>query len=215
VKDGKQQIWVRALDALEPTALAGTDGATNPFWSTDGRSIGFFADSKLKKIDRAGGPVQTLCDAVGALGGTWNRNGDILFGGLARIQKIPASGGAVTDLPQQAAVTEVYPFMLPDGRHYLAARGAPADSTQGGVWLNSIDGSDARQILPDNSNAQFVEPPPGSQMGDVLFTRGGTLMALPFDVKNLKATGDPSPVAQRIANGAAPYWLVATSNAGV
>jgi hypothetical protein len=131
VKDGKQQIWVRALDALEPTALAGTDGATNPFWSTDGRSIGFFADSKLKKIDRAEGPVQTLCDAVGALGGTWNRNGDILFGGLSRVQKIPGAGGAVTDLPQQAAVTEIYPFMLPDGRHYLAARGAAVDSTQG------------------------------------------------------------------------------------
>jgi hypothetical protein len=75
VKEGKQQIWMRALDALEPTPLAGTDEATDPFWSPDSRYLAFFADARLKKIGRAGGPVQTLCDALGALGGTWNRNG--------------------------------------------------------------------------------------------------------------------------------------------
>jgi hypothetical protein len=79
VKEGKQQIWIRALDSLEFTPLAGTDGAESTFWSPDSRHIGFFADAKLKKIERSGGPVQTLCDALGGLGGTWNRNGDILF----------------------------------------------------------------------------------------------------------------------------------------
>jgi Tol biopolymer transport system component len=69
VKDGKQQIWVRPLSALEPTALTGTDDATNLFWSPDSRYIGFFADAKLKRVEHSGGPVQVLCDALGAEGG--------------------------------------------------------------------------------------------------------------------------------------------------
>jgi hypothetical protein len=73
VKDGKQQIWVRALDSADITPLAGTDGAADPFWSPDSRFVAFFADSRLKKVERSGGPVQTICDALGALGGTWNR----------------------------------------------------------------------------------------------------------------------------------------------
>ena len=69
VKEGRQQIWVRPLDVLGPTALAGTDGALDPFWSPDSRYIGFFADAKLKTIEHSGGPVQTLCDALGTYGG--------------------------------------------------------------------------------------------------------------------------------------------------
>jgi hypothetical protein len=65
VQEGKQQIWIRALDSLEFSPLAGTDGAESPFWSPDSRYIGFFADAKVKKIERSGGPVQTLCDALG------------------------------------------------------------------------------------------------------------------------------------------------------
>jgi serine/threonine protein kinase/Tol biopolymer transport system component len=215
VREGKQQIWVRALDALEPTVLAGTDGAVDPFWSPDNRSIAFFADAKLKKVDRSGGPVQTVCDALGARGGTWNRNGEILFGGLGRVQRVPAAGGVVSDLPKHAAVTEIYPFFLPDGQHYLATRDVNASSTQGSVWLSSMDGPVTRQILPDSSNAEIMEPPPGSQVGDVLFTRGATLMALPFDMRRLEAAGEPFPVAQRIAAGLNPYWLTATSSQGL
>ena len=215
VKDGKQQIWVRALDALEPTAIAGTDGAADPFWSPDSRSIAFFADSKLKKVVWPGGPIQTLCDALAVQGGTWNRDGEILLGGLWRVQKVSSAGGVVSDLPQQAAVTEVYPFFLPDGRHYLGTRLARPGSTEGGVWLSSTDGPEAQHLLPDASNAQFVEPPPGSHVGEVLFTRGGTLMALPFDMKLLKAAGDAWPVAQGIAEGAPSYWLASTSGQGV
>ena len=98
VKDGKQQIWIRALDALESAPLAGTDNAADPFWSPDSRFIAFFADAKLKKIDRSGGPVQTLCDALAVLGGTWNRNGDILIAALTSAASSEA-GGAVARFP--------------------------------------------------------------------------------------------------------------------
>ena len=92
VKDGKQQIWIRALDTSDLVPLAGTENAADPFWSSDSKFIAFFADAKLKKIDRSGGPVQTLCDALGAVGGTWNRNGDILIGALEQVLRVSDSG---------------------------------------------------------------------------------------------------------------------------
>jgi len=75
----KEQLWVRALDALTPQTLPGTEGASFPFWSPNSRSIGFFAGAKLKKIEVSGGPALTLCDAGDGRGGTWNRNGTIVF----------------------------------------------------------------------------------------------------------------------------------------
>lgn len=116
LKEGKQQIWVRALDSLEMTPLAGTDNAVDPFWSPDSRLIAFFADARLKKVDRAGGPVQTLCDALGAVGGTWNRNGDILIGALSQVQRVSDAGGTLSNPPGHSDKTELYPIFLPDGR---------------------------------------------------------------------------------------------------
>ena len=201
VKEGKQQIWIRALDSLEFTPLAGTDGAQSPFWSPDSRYIGFFADAKVKKIERSGGPVRTLCDALGGMGGTWNRNGDILFSSdaLGRVQRVSAAGGAPSDVPHQPGIAHTYPFFLPDGQHYLARRGRVPGSADSGIWLSSIASPESRQILPDFSNPEFVEPMPGSRVGQVLFTRDGTLMALPFDTKRLEPAGNAFPVAQAVA----------------
>jgi Tol biopolymer transport system component len=205
VKDGKQQIWIRSLDALELIPLAGTDNAVDPFWSPDSRFIAFFADARLKKIERSGGPVQTLCDALGAVGGTWNREGDILIGALRNVQRLSDSGGAVTDLPGSA----IYPVFLPDGHHYLGTRNS-------GVWLSTIDGSQTRPILPDvSTTGRVVEPRSGSHLGAILFTRAGNLMALPFDVKRLEAAGDPFAVAQQIAAGTNSSPLAASSYNGV
>jgi eukaryotic-like serine/threonine-protein kinase len=213
VKDGKQQIWLRELDALEPIAFEGTDGAANPFWSPDSRSIGFFADSKLKRVDRAGGPIQTLCDALGALGGTWNQNGDILLGGLEGVQRVSALGGAVSDIA--STQPEIYPFFLPDGRHFLGTRQAPQGSAQAGVWLSSMDGRNTRQIVPDASNAEVIESNRGSAAGQIIFTRDGVLMGLPFDMKRLEVAGAAFPIAQGIAGSGGPYWLAAASRQGV
>jgi Tol biopolymer transport system component len=212
VKDGKQQIWLRPLDSLELTPLAGTDGATNPFWSPDSRFIGFFADAKLKKIDRAGGPVQTVCDALAVVGGTWNRNGDILLGALWKLQRVSAAGGTASDLPGHLDVTETYPVFLPDGHHYIATHNFK-DPAQSGLFLGSMDGPQNRQILPDVSRAEIIDSPSGGRVGAILFTRSGALMALPFDMKRLQAAGDPIPVAQGIAatNG---YPLFAGSDSG-
>ena len=212
VKDGKQQIWVRALDALDMTPLEGTDDAADPFWSPDSRFLAFFADSKLKKIERTGGPVQTLCDSLGAVGGAWNGRGDILIGALDQVQRVSESGGALTKIPGHANITELFPVFLPDGRHYLGTRGG---GTEAGLWLNSMDGPEARRILPDFTRAQVVTAPPGSSIGAILFARASTLMALPFDEKKLEAAGEPYAVAQQIAVGTNSNWLESSSWNGV
>ena len=203
VQDGKQQIWVRALDALEPAALAGTDGANDPFWSPDSRFIGFFADAKLKKIHRSGGPVQILCDALAASGGTWNSSGDILFGGLSAVERVSASVGKVTELPGRPR--GLFPVFLPDGRHFLAFEAY--DTTQPGIWLHAVGSAESRQVLADSSKVEVVDAPPGSRGGALLFTRAGTLMSLPFDMKGLAPAGSPYPSHGRWHPAAiAPGW---------
>jgi Tol biopolymer transport system component/predicted Ser/Thr protein kinase len=216
VKDGKQQIWVRALDGLEMTPLAGTDNAVNPFWSPDSRLIAFFADAKLKKIERSGGPVQPLCDALAATGGTWNRDGDILIGALYQVMRVSDQGGEPTTLPNHPATAELFPSFLPDGRHYVAYRGpwGSAPEAVAGIWINSLDGSESKRLLPDHT-MPLVVAPPASRSGAILFTRSGTLMALPMDMKRLEPTGEPFAVARNIAQGTNQTPLAASSYNGV
>jgi len=207
VQNGKQQIWVRALDAPEPVALAGTDGANDPFWSPDSRFIGFFADAKLKKIHHTGGPVQSLCDALAASGGTWNSSGDILFGGLSALERVSESGGKVTELAGRPY--GLFPVFLPDGRHFLAV--GTYDTTQPGIWLHTLDSSETRQVLADSSKVEVVDAPPGSRAGALLFARAGTLMALPFDMKRLAAVGEPAAISRQVASSRGPVSLAAAS----
>ena len=209
VKDGKQQIWVRALDAAEPAALAGTDGANDPFWSPDSRFIGFFADAKLKKIHRSGGPVQILCDALAARGGTWSSSGDILFGGLSAVERISESGGKVSELPGRPG--GIFPVFLQDGRHFLAVN----DHGQTGIWLHAVGSAESRQVLADSSQVEVVDALPGSRSGALLFTRAGTLMSLPFDMKRLAAAGEAAPIARQVASSGNPSWLAAASRQAV
>ena len=211
VKEGKQQIWVRALDAPEPAALAGTDGAGDPFWSPDSRFIGFFADAKLKKIGRSGGPVQILCDALAARGGTWNSTGDILFGGLSAVERVSESGGKVTELP--GSPRGLFPVFLPDGRHFLTVLDSGA--AQPGVRLHAMGSAESRQVLADSSKVEVVDAPPGSRVGALLFSRAGTLMSLPFDMQRLVAAGEPVAIAREVASSGNLAGLAAASRQAV
>jgi hypothetical protein len=98
-RGGSNVIWVRSLDELDGRPLAGTDGAYYPFWSADSRSIGFFANSKLKTVQVDGGDVQTLCDVVSGAGGTWSSQGIILFSGsiTGTLSRIALTGGTPTN----------------------------------------------------------------------------------------------------------------------
>jgi Tol biopolymer transport system component len=120
-RNGKLQLWLRALDALQALPMPGTDDAAFPFWSPDSRYIGFFAQEKLKKIAANGGPPQSVCDAPDGNGGSWNRNNVILFShinsGMA-IQSVSAGGGVPADVTGRTGLPR-WPLFLPDGHHFL------------------------------------------------------------------------------------------------
>jgi eukaryotic-like serine/threonine-protein kinase len=194
--EGKTSLWLRSLDTLAAQALTGTEGGLRTFWSPDSRFLGFFADGKLKKIDVSGGPPITLCDSGPGFGGTWSRDGVIVFAptGTSGLQKVSASGGVPTAATELGAgeVGHRRPFFLPDGRHFLyyAARsGTPGRSS---VYVSSLDSAERKLLLSSDSvNVVYSQ-------GHLLFLRETTLMAQPFDARRLIVTGEAFPIAEKI-----------------
>jgi hypothetical protein len=121
--NGKRQLWLRPMDGLRALPMPGTDDATYPFWSPDSRYIGFFAEHKLKKIATSGGPAQSLCDADEGRGGSWNREGVIVFSpipALTPIQRVSDAGGVPADVTEPKKGSPRFPVFLPDGRHFAS-----------------------------------------------------------------------------------------------
>jgi Serine/threonine protein kinase len=215
---GKDLIWVRPLDSLSAQSLDGTDGVFAPsgiFWSPDGHSIGFFAGGKLKKIDVSGGPPQTLSDAPDARGGTWNREGVILYnpaGSNQPLYRVSAAGGDPTPATSldksQYETSHRWPYFLPDGRHFLYfARGKPEHT---GVYLGSLDSKETTKLLGSSVNAVYAPP------GWLLFMRNETLMAQPFDANKLRLTNEPISIAQPVSfNGGLGRGTFSVSENGV
>ncbi len=200
---GKVQLWVRPLDAYSAAPLNGTEGGILPFWSPDGRSVGFFADKKLKRIDASGGTALVLCDADG-VGGAWSPGGDIVFAlPSGPILRLPSTGGKPVPVTRiddaHHETTHRYPFFLPDGRHflYLALNAAGNSSDPANrIWVGSVDGSPGKPLIPANYNAQFAN-------GYLLFIRGGdsggSLLAQPFDPARLQVSGEAVSVTEQIS----------------
>jgi tRNA A-37 threonylcarbamoyl transferase component Bud32 len=170
-------LWVRSLDAIENRALPGTDGARFPFWSPDGRALGFFADDKLKRIDVAGGMPLVVADAPNARGGTWNTDGVILFapGVAAPIVRVSARGGSAERVTQVHPGSPAHrlPQFLPDGKRFLFSSALGTADTNG-VYLGSLDKTPPVRLLPGDSG-RFAAP-------DKLLTiRQGALQAYNFN----------------------------------
>jgi serine/threonine protein kinase/Tol biopolymer transport system component len=204
---GNVQLWVRALDSTEATALAGTQGAAYPFWSPDSRFIGFFADGRLKKIEATGGPVQTICEVPAPLGGAWSRDGVILFGqGLSGLLRISATGGDPTPVTtfdrSRQEISHRYPAFLPDGRHFLYSILSGQKETRG-VYLGSLDGTLKQLLLDDITVIKYVAAVPGdaaSGAGWLLFGRDGALLAQPFDTSRLEFTGELFSLSAKVGS---------------
>jgi serine/threonine protein kinase/Tol biopolymer transport system component len=196
---GNNMLWVRPLSGASAQPLAGTEGASNPFWSPDSRYLGFFANRKLKKIEASGGPAQTLADAPLGRGGSWNREGVILFAPNSRavVQRVSASGGEVSPVTKlDAGASEIshrWPVFLPDGRWFLYLA---QNSLQGGeknaIYAASLDGGERKFLFNADSNVVYAPP------GYLLFHRESTLFARPFDFKSLRFTEEAFPVAEGV-----------------
>ncbi len=189
---GVTNIWVRPLAGGGAKALAGTEDGSMPFWSDDGRSLGFFADEKLKKVTVESGTVQTLGDAACPnVGGAWSSQNAILFvphcGGP--IDSIPASGGKPQPVIQPASGESDFssPMFLPGDNQVLYTALSP--DGQPSIRMASLSGRKSQLILSDAASPEFAS-------GDLLFLRGGRIFAQRFDSADGMLNGDATPLAQ-------------------
>ena len=184
-------MWLRPLDSLEARPLPGTNGAAAPFWSPDGRFIGFFADSKLKKIDIVGGSPQVVCDAPSPSGGSWSRDDVIVFGTTnGAVYRVAASGGqaaAVTTVGDSTGGSHRWPYFLPDGKRFLFLS-FPGNT----MSVASLDSTEVVQLGNSDSKVVFVG------RDRVMFIRQGTLFAQTLDMKRLSLTGESVAIAQQV-----------------
>jgi Tol biopolymer transport system component len=187
---------MRAIGSFEGRPLVGTDGALQPFWSPDSRSVGFFADGKLKRIDVSGGVPQIVCDAPSNVSGAWSRDGTVIFsrGVASGLYRVPAAGGTPIQLTTVDAsrneVEHIWPYFLPDGRHFLfLVRNVQPENSA--IYVGTLDSKETTPLLQAHSSMAYASP------GYVLFVRESTLMAQGFDAGTLQLKGDAFPVAEQ------------------
>ena len=195
---GKQNaIWVRALERGDAQKLEGTDGASFPFWSPDGHFLGFIADSKLKKIAAAGGPVTVLTDVLNARGASWNADNTIIYTPDYRESwKISARGGTllrVTTMDSTIHTTQRWPWFLPDGKHFLyfATHHSGTVPEQSGIYFASLDGGPGKFVIGTDSAGQYAS-------GYLLFHSRTALMAQNFDASSGTLSGEPTVLVDNI-----------------
>ncbi len=215
VAPGREQtnvLWVRGLDQPAAQPMPGTEDASMPFWSPDGRFLGFFADGKLKKIDIAGGPPQTLCAASGApFGASWNESGVILFahGGMLPLSRVSAMGGAPESATEVAAPSQghIWPSFLPDGQHFVFLADAATEEAHRLV-LGSLDSHEVKDLGSVISNLKFVAP------DLVLYGKSATLLAHRIDTRKFEWIGEPVALARELGTRFGHYYEFTASDTG-
>ncbi|SRR6266480_287 len=206
----KNVIWIYDVGSPAAKNLAETAGATFPFWSPDGRTVAFFADGKLKKLELSGGPVQTICDAPSGRGGTWNKDGVIVFTPDARLggglDRVPSSGGTpvLISSPDQSRGEDShrYPMFLPDGKHFLYM--TPSFSGQKGVdaiFVGRLGSNEKHFVVEADANAAYAA-------GYLVFSRDKALLAQPFDLERFSVTGEPSTILTDVQILLPVKWVV-------
>jgi serine/threonine protein kinase len=191
--DNKNMLYVRNLNSTEAKVLPGSENPLDPFWSPDSRSIAYGSNGKLKRSDLSGGSAQVLCDAARIVGGSWNKDGVIIFVPDYRttVVQVSAQGGEPKPV---ATKTEDFPsshrdpYFLPDGRHFLFHQ------PETGIWAGSLDSPEVKQIVPDRSPCIYAP------QGYLLFIRNDALVAQAFDAAKLTLTGEAIPIITGQAN---------------
>jgi eukaryotic-like serine/threonine-protein kinase len=194
---GKILIWLRPIGALTAQPLAGTDEAQFPFWSPDSRFVGYFIQDRLMKIAATGGPPQTICAVTLGRGGTWSKEGQIVYGSnTGPLYRVSSSGGppsAVTRL-DSGFQDHRFPSFLPDGRHILFF--GTAGERLAGIFVASLDTGETKRLIAADTGAVY-----DATHGYVLFGRQGALMAQSFDPEELLLRDEPFPIAEHLESG--------------
>ena len=202
--EGQSRLWVRPLNTLTANALAGTEGARLPFWSPDGRSIGFSTDTQLKRVSLDDGSVQTITAGALVAGGdaSWNRDNTILYSASpgAPIWRIPVTGGEPVAATRFEAEQRGHfgPHFLPDQRHFLFFVTGPPDTR--GVHVGQLGDTSSRRLVDADGPAVFAQA-----SGHLLFVRAGKLLAQAFDAGRLELSGNPLVIDEHVTAGTAPH----------
>jgi eukaryotic-like serine/threonine-protein kinase len=210
-------LWVRPLDRETPRMISGTLGAMYPFWAPDSRTLGFFAERKVRTVAIAGGLPQIVADAPIGRGGCWGDDGRILFSATSggTVRSVPATGGqatAITTLDASRGENAHYwPTCLPGSKTFLyfARSTRPEDN---GVYVTTIDGKGpVSKVLSSLSSAVYVAPA-GGRPGQLLWAQDNDLMAQPFDAATGRTTGPAVPVVQGVMVGESQRTLMADAS---
>ena len=183
--NGRNSLYYRELDSIEAKQLPGSENAIEPFWAPDSKTIAYGSNGKLRRSDLSGGTAQVICDAGRLVGGSWNKQGIIIFAPdyRATLVQVSASGGEPKPIDKATENPETegdrYPYFLPDGRHFLFT----IDNK--GIWAGSLDSSEVKQLVPENS--RFAYAPEGY----LLFVHNEAVVAQAFDASRLALSGDP------------------------
>jgi len=201
--DQRQFLWVRPIDSEKAQQLAGTEGASLPFWSPDSRNIAFFAANKLKRVPITGGGSLNLADSPGrAQGGAWFQDGSpegmILFSPeKSAILRVPAAGGVPLPATELAPgeTGHLGPQMLPDGKRFLYLAGALSAGAEPAIYLQQLGSQERTRLLGVATRAVFAPP------DMLLYLRDNSLLAQHWDWISLQPLGEPVQIADRVAKG--------------
>ncbi len=188
---GAEQLYVRRLDQLQATPLAGTEGAVGPFFSPDGQWVGFWADGNLKKVSTSGGPAVTICRAPLIAGATW-ADGDVIFFDESTfersgISRVAAGGGRPESVVMPDASKGEFsyhlPHALPGGKALLFTVTHELQRFEDAQIVVRSLATGQQTLLTEGADARYVST------GHIIFARHGALLAAPFDLAKLRLTG--------------------------
>ncbi len=194
--NGRAMVWVRPLDSALAQVVPGTEDASHPFWSPDGRSLGFFSQGKFKTVSISGGAqvVRTIA-ALDSRGGAWAPDGTILIspGSASGLMRVTTDGSVQPTLLLDRATlvrSHRWPSFLPDGRHFVFVLRSP-DVNKRGIYLAALGSDATTRLVEGDWGAAGVDD-------QLLFIRGRTLLAQTLDVANRRVIGEPTPLLSGI-----------------
>ncbi len=188
---GTRQIWIRSLSEREGRPVQGTERGHRPFWSPDGKSLGFFFEGSLRRVSVSGGAPLTITSAADGRGGTWLADGTIVFAPTpgSGLFAVAAAGGQARPVTSPGKFSHREPRAIGDDGSFLFL-----ENRSGGQWIvcvGNVDGRDRREVVATGGGAEFA-------MDRLLYLRGTTLVAQSFDLESLSLKGDPNPIAEDV-----------------